>query len=252
MLRTFSFSLALARWANTLCCGGLVVLLLLVTGCAGGADLNRVSSFQEPYAQGDYTGAAAALGGEGGLRYDEENLLTSLQVGSALRAAGSFGASQTALDRAEAKLLWTADEISNVGEFLEQGLTIVGNDLISSYHGNIYDGVLINTYKAMNALDLRDEARARVELNRADQRQANAVHQLAAKVRALDEEEPDEAAKRQEKSQQIDQTYAEVTKSDGELGRRLAAVRALGEYKDLRNPFTDWLHGVFRLATGEP
>ena len=149
-------------------------------------------------------------------------------------------------------MLWTADEISNVGEFLEQGLTIVGNDLISSYHGNIYDGVLINTYKAMNALDLRDEARARVELNRADQRQVNAVHQLVAKVRALDEEEPGEAEERQEKSQQIDQTYAEVTKPDGELGRRLAAVRALGEYKDLRNPFTDWLHGVFRLATGEP
>ena len=71
-------------------------------------------------------------------------------------------------------------------------------------------------------------------------------------MRALDEEEPGEAEKRQEKSQQIDQTYAEVTKPDGELGKRLAAVRSLGEYKDLRNPFTDWLHGVFRLATGEP
>jgi hypothetical protein len=252
MLCMFSFSLALARRVSALCCGGLVVLLLLVTGCAGVSDLNRVGSFQEPYTQGDYAGAAVALGGEGGLKYDEENLLTSLQVGSALRAAGSFGASQTAWDRAEAKLLWTADEISNVGEFLEQGLTIVGNDLISSYHGNIYDGVLINTYKAMNALDLRDEARARVELNRADQRQANAVHQLAAKVRALNEEEPGEAAKRREKSQQIDQTYAQSTKPDSELGKRLAAVRSLGEYKDLRNPFTDWFHGVFRLATGEP
>jgi hypothetical protein len=31
----------------------------------------------------------------------------------------------------------------------------------------------------------------------------------------------------------------------------LAAVEALGEYRDLRNPFTDWLHGTFRLATGE-
>ena len=252
MLRMLSFSLALARSVSARSCCGFVVLSLLATGCTGVSDLNRVSGFQESYTKGDYAGAAAGLGGKGGLKYDEANLLTSLQVGSALRAAGSFGASQTALDRAEAKLLWTADEISNVGEFLEQGLTIVGNDLISSYHGNIYDGVLINTYKAMNALDLRDEARARVELNRADQRQANAVHQLAAKVRALNEEEPDEAAKRKEKSQQIDQTYAEATKPDGEIGRRLAAVRALGEYRDLRNPFTDWLHGVFRLATGDP
>ena len=107
MLCMFSFSLALARRVSALCCGGLVVLLLLVTGCAGVSDLNRVSGFQEPYTKGDYAGAAAVLGGKGGLKYDEENLLTSLQVGSALRAAGSFGASQTALDRAEAKLLWT-------------------------------------------------------------------------------------------------------------------------------------------------
>ena len=199
-------------------------------------------------------GQRRCWGGEDGLDYDEENLLTSLQVGSALRAAGSYATSQTAFDRAEAKLLWKADEISDVGAFLEEGLTIVGNDLISSYHGNIYDGVLINTYKAMNALDMGDEARARVELNRADQRQANAVHQLAAKVRALAEEDPEEAEEAvdsEEQSQQVDQTLTEATKPDSELGKRLAAVQALGEYRDLRNPFTDWLHGAFRLATGE-
>ena len=134
--------------------------------------------------------------------------------------------------------MWKADEISDVGEFLEAGLSIVGNDLISSYHGNIYDGVLINTYKAMNALDLGDEDRARVELNRADQRQENAVHQLAAKVQALAEEDPEEAAERQNQSSEIDQTYSEATKPDSELGKRLAAVRGLGKYKDLRNPFT--------------
>ena len=229
----------------------LLGLLLLAAGCAGTADIDRANQFQGPYQQGDYAGAAALLGGEDGLDYDEENLLTSLQVGSALRAAGSFDNSQVAFDRAEAKLLWKADEINDVGEFLEEGLTIVGNDLISSYHGNIYDGVLLNTYKAMNALDLGDEGRARVELNRADQRQENAVHQLAAKVRALSEEDPDEAAERQGQSSEIDQTYSEATKADSELGQRLAAVRGLGKYKDLRNPFTDWLHGAFRLATGE-
>ena len=40
-------------------------------------------------------------------------------------------------------------------------------------------------------------------------------------------------------------------KPDSAVARRLAAVEALGEYRGLRNPFTDWLHGAFRLATGE-
>ena len=230
---------------------GLLGLVLLAAGCAGTADLDRISQFQSPYSQGDYAGAAVMLGGEDGLDYDEENLLTSLQVGAALRAAGTFDTSQTAFDRAESQLLWKADEISDVGEFLEAGLSIVGNDLISSYHGNIYDGVLINTYKAMNALDQGDEDRARVELNRADQRQENAVHQLAAKVKALAEEDPDEAAEKRAQSSEINKTYNDATKPGSELGQRIAAVRGLGKYKDLRNPFTDWLHGAFRLATGE-
>ena len=250
MMRALFSSLVRTVRARSLV--GLVGLALLASGCAGTADLDRMSQFQDPYARGDYTDAATMLGGDDGLSYDEKNLLTSLQVGAALRASGSFEASQTAFDRAESQLLWKADEISDVGEFLEAGLSIVGNDLISSYHGNIYDGVLINTYKAMNALDLGDEDRARVELNRADQRQENAVHQLAAKVQALAEEDPEEAAERQNQSSEIDQTYSEATKPDSELGKRLAAVRGLGKYKDLRNPFTDWLHGAFRLATGEP
>ena len=230
---------------------GLLGLVLLASGCAGTADLDRMSQFQDPYSRGDYSGAAVMLGGEEGLSYDAENLLTSLQVGAALRAAGSFDASLTAFDRAEAQLLWKADEISDVGEFLEEGLSIVGNDLISSYHGYIYDGVLLNTYKAMNALNLGEEDRARVELNRADQRQENAVHQLAAKVKALAEEDDEEAAERKAQSSEINQTYSEATKPGSEIGKRLAAVRGLGKYRDLRNPFTDWLHGVFRLATGE-
>ena len=70
-------------------------------------------------------------------------------------------------------------------------------------------------------------------------------------MKALAEEDPEEAAERQDQSSEIDQTYSEATKPDSELGKRLAAVRGLGKYKDLRNPFTDWLHGAFRLATGE-
>ena len=232
---------------------GLLGLALLAAGCAGTADIDRMNQFQAPYSQGDWWGAAATLGaGEEGISEDEDNLLTLLQAGSALRAAGSFETSQTALDRAESKLLWKADEIDDVGEFLEAGLSIVGNDLISSYHGNIYDGVLINTYKAMNALDQGDEDRARVELNRADQRQENAVHQLAAKVKALGEEDEQEAADRQANASDVNQTYRDATKPGSEISKRIAAVRGLGKYRDLRNPFTDWLHGAFRLATGEP
>ena len=215
------------------------------------ADIDGAHDFMEPYSQGDYLAAAGSLGGETALDYDEKNLLTSLQVGMALKAAGGYEASQIAFDRAESELLWKSDEITSVDELLSAGFTLVTNDLARSYQGNIYDGVLVNTFKAMNAVYLGDMERARIELNRAEQRQTNAVEQLAVKVRALGEDDPEEEESREAQGDQIDSALADVWKPDSPVGKRLAAVEALGEYRDLRNPFTDWLHGIFRLATGE-
>lgn len=234
-------------WISRFCAWGVILVVLAVCGCAGMADIRGGQEFLGPYAQGDYMAAAATLGGDNALDYDEENLLTSLQVGLALRAAGSFESSQVAFDRAESQLLWKSNRINSLGDLLGAGLTVVGNDLMRSYRGNIYDGVLINTYKAINALHMDDEDRARVELNRADQRQGNAVEQLAVKVQALGAKDSEETAQ----SQNVDRTLDDVMKPDGAVAQRLAVVEALGEYRDLRNPFTDWLHGAFRLATGE-
>ena len=229
------------------CSWSLILIALSVCGCAGMADIRGSQGFFGPYAQGDYMAAAVTLGGDNALDYDKENLLTSLQVGLALRAAGAFESSQVAFDRAESQLLWKSNRINSLQDLLGAGLTVVGNDLMRSYRGNIYDGVLINTYKAINALHVGDENRARVELNRADQRQGNAVEQLAVKVQALGAEDPEETAQ----SANVDRTLNDVMKPDGAVAQRLAAVEALGEYRGLRNPFTDWLHGAFRLATGE-
>ena len=234
-------------WLSRFCAWSLMLMIPAVCGCAGMADIRGGQEFIGPYVQGDYVTAAATLSGDNALDYDAANLLTSLQVGLALRAAGSFESSQVAFDRAESQLLWKSNRINSLEDLLGAGLTLVGNDLMRSYRGNIYDGVLINTYKAINALHLGDEDRARVELNRADQRQTNAVEQLAVKVQALGAKDSEETAQ----AANIDRTLDDVLKPDGAVAQRLAAVAALGEYRGLRNPFTDWLHGAFRLATGE-
>lgn len=218
----------------------------MLCGCAGMSDLTRTEQFLGEYNAGQYDAAGALLGGETGLDYDVEQLLTSLHAAMTLRAAGRFDVSQEAFDRAESQLLWKADEIASVEDLLAAGFTLVGNDLMVSYQGTIYDGVLVNTFKALNALHAGDLARARVELNRADQRQENAVHQLASKVGALGAGEEDEQYR-----QEVGRSMDEVMDPQGPVAARLQAVESLGQYRGLRNPFTDWLHGVFRLATGE-
>ena len=218
----------------------------LLWGCAGFSDIQETQTFLESYSVGDYDAASAVVGGETGLDYPEGRLLSSLHTAMALRAANRFEASQVAFDRAESQLMWKADSIASVEDLLSAGLTLVGNDLMVSYRGTIYEGVMVNTYKATNALMIGDTARARVELNRAHQRQANAVDQLAAKVRALRAGEEEE-----EHRESIDRSLGEAMEPDGAVARRLKAVESLGEYRDLRNPLADWLHGAFRLATGE-
>ena len=225
----------------------LFCLAACLCGCAGISEIRQTELFLGDYYAGEYDQASTVLGGDSGLDYDAEQLLTSLHLAMALRAAGRFADSQTAFDRAESQLLWKSDEITSVEDLLAAGFTLVGNDLMVSYQGTIYDGVLVNTFKALNAMHGGDLARARVELNRADQRQENAVHQLAAKVAALGGGEEDE----EQYQEQVDRSMEEVLDPEGPVAARLQAVESLGRYRGLRNPFTDWLHGVFRLASGE-
>ena len=225
----------------------LAVLAAALSGCAGFSEIRETELFLDEYQAGEYAAAGAVLGGETGLDYDAEQLLTSLHVAMALRAAGRFEDSQAAFDRAESQLLWKSDEIAGVEDLLAAGFTLVGNDLMVSYQGTIYDGVLVNTFKALNAVHAGDLARARVELNRADQRQENAVSQLAAKVGALGTAEENDEQYRE----QVSQSMEAVMDPEGPVAARLRTVESLGRYRGLRNPFTDWLHGVFRLATGE-
>ena len=219
----------------------------VLCGCAGFSEIRQTDTFFASYSAGEFDAATEVIGGQTGLDYPEGQLLSSLHAAMSLRAAGRFQASQIAFDRAESQLLWKSAAIASVEDLLSAGLTLVGNDLMVSYRGTIYEGVLVNTFKATNALLIGDTARARVELNRANQRQANAVDQLAAKVRALRAE--DEEGQQHQES--IERSFDEVMDPDGPVARRLRAVESLGEYRGLRNPFTDWLHGAFRLATGE-
>ena len=223
--------------------------LAMLTGCVGVSDVQQTADFMQHYRAGEFAAASDLLGGPGGLDYQADNLLISLHAGMALRNQQRHADARVAFDRAEGQLLWKADEVASVEDVLGVGLSLIASDLALSYHGTIYEGVLVNTYKALGALAAGDADRARVEFNRAAQRQDNAVDQLGVKVSALTAGGDDEAG--QQHQAEVDEAYAEVMDPDGPVAARLAAVESLGQYRGLRNPFTDWLHGVFRLATGE-
>ena len=215
----------------------MLVLLATLTGCVGVSDVQRTAEFMEHYRAGEFAAASNLVGGPTGLDYQADNLLTSLHVAAALRNEQRNDAAREAFDRAEGQLLWKSDEVASVEDVLGVGLSLIASDLALSYHGTIYEGVLVNTYKALGALADGDTDRARVEFNRAAQRQDNAVEQLAVKVSALTASEDEE--ERQQHEEEIDEAMAGVMEPDGPVAKRLDAVESLGEYRGLQS-----VHGL--------
>lgn len=217
----------------------------ILSGCVGAADIGRSKQFDVNFAAAKFDESILDVGGE---EADRENLLTMLQAAEAARAAGYFQKSVDYYDAAENMLMWKADKVDTVDELVAAGGTFLTNDLAAKYTGNIFEGILVNTFKATAAIYAGDENRARVEFNRVAQRQENAIDQLAAKIGAASEGGKDESHDKHSSS--IEKSQSALSENEG-LQQRLAAIESLGKYDSLRNPYSDYLHGIFRLTTGD-
>src|SRR5208337_3287696 len=84
-----------------------------------------------------------------------------------------YEASNQAFDRAEDEMDRYAQKAKvRLGQ--EAG-AILSNQANLDYEGRAYDGIMLNTYKALNYLELGEPDKARPELIRAYQRQQDAV-----------------------------------------------------------------------------
>jgi len=223
-----------------------VLPAFFLTACASLAPpLQDAASIRAAYTAGDYAAAAdlasAALASPGGT-----DLLTALEAGLALHAAGRWQDSNAAFDIAEERLMWKSRDVTSAADAARLlGGMLLGEDSVP-YPGRIYEGVLVNTYKGLNAMMLGDAAAARVEFNRMAARQENAVRQLAAKVAALGDPGPPPDAP--------PGAAAEIAAAGQalapEAAARLAAIPRFPGERDLRNPYSYYLAALFRAGTG--
>lgn len=181
-------------------------------------------------------------------------ILWHLEHGTVLRAAGDLEGSTKAFDEAEIKVNeW--EEKAKVRVGAETG-AILTNQSFLTYRGRAYDKVMMNTYKALNYLAQNNYESARVELNRALQRQRDAVDENAKRI----EESQEIAAKAKDGTVEVDegtkQEYdVDRAMSDPKTGPALEAALTeansrLGAYADYVNPFSVWLDGIFFSTVG--
>lgn len=180
----------------------------------------------------------------------KDELLWRFEQGTVLNTAGSIAESNEAFDKAEEIVNRYEDEAKvKVGSRTASYLT---NQAALPYTGRAYEKIMMNSFKALNYLLLADTENARIELNRALQRQRDAVDENQRRIEEAAEQA--EASRKGEledengkKTPQYDVDRAmEDPKVGPAVDAEIAALdaRLLG-YADYVNPFTVFLDGLF-------
>ena len=175
-------------------------------------------------------------------RHGYDAVVWRLEQGAALRAAGQYKQSNDAFDLAEEKI--DAYEKTARVKVGHEAAAILSNQAQLPYEGRPYDKIMLNTYKALNDLQLNDPDNARVELTRAYQHQQDAVAENAKKI----EKNKEQSAK----AKQQDREMARQAENDPGVKSKISDqyhdLDNIKGYADYVNPFTVYLDGLFFLC----
>ena len=216
-----------------------VAIGLLATGCATYSDKNK--SISGKMQRGDFTSAIVELTKKANANANNKDaIIWRLEQAAALRANSQYEESNNAFDTAQVKIDQYA-ESAKVKLGREVG-AILSNQANLPYEGRAYDGIMLNTYRALNYIALGEPDKARPELIRAYQRQQDAVEDNKKRIekvqKAAAENQNKEAI---EKAQQDDKFQTKVQGAYANLNDFKA-------YADYVNPFTVYIDGLYFMA----
>lgn len=220
--------------------GWVALIGLLATGCKTYEQKNTAVKY---WHQGNLTNALSEAAHMAEHNADnKDTVIWRLEEGAILRANGQYDDSNRALDAAQAKMDdYDAKAKVRLGQETE---ALLSNQANLAYEGRSYDGIMLNTYKALNYLNLGQPDKARPELIRAYQRQKDAVEDNKKRIEKVQEEAAQSKDTAAIKKAEADPKFqAQMT------GTNYAALNNLKAYSDYVNPFTVYLDGLYFMAT---
>ncbi|ADG94511.1 putative lipoprotein [Arcobacter nitrofigilis DSM 7299] len=169
------------------------------------------------------------------IKDNDDPILWGIQGGSLARNCFAYKKSNGFFDEAEEKYKQTVDEDTIFDNTLEASKSILVNNNANEYEGNIYEKVMVNTYKALNYASLHDSANTRVEFNRALDRQRRAKDYFRSEIQKK------EANLEKENKEAEDTVYKQYD----------SLLNDFKAYPDFINPFTTYMAGVYFLLDGD-
>ena len=172
-----------------------------------------------------------------------EDLLWSMQLGCLERIKQNYRQSNDYFDKSEKMLSF----FDYQNETTDSVAAIAVSDNIIPYLGEEYDGIMVNTYKALNFMALGENDLARVEFNRALDRQRRAKEKFAREIAKL-QKELDQAQNKEDSQvkQNVDNPEIKQLIED-----RYPGIYNFKAYPDFVNPFATYIAGVFFNLAGD-
>ena len=216
----------------------MLAIGLLGAGCQTYQQQNKVISY---WRQGDVPNAVTEATKQADDNAgNKDAIVWRLEQGATLRAAGKYEASNQAFEQAQEKMEDYSQKAKvRLGQ--ETG-ALLSNQANLDYEGRSYDGIMLNTYRALNYLALGEPDKARPEIIRAYQRQQDAVADNARRIQKTE----DEAAEQKDKA-----TIRKAEQSpefQSQLQNSMTNFSNIKVYSDYVNPFTVYLDGIYFMA----
>lgn len=214
-----------------------------LTGCVSNYT-ESAKNFQTLYSTGDYANSLIEAQSLVSQATPEDEVVLKLQLANVQREAGKIKESVDTFEAVE-NLYQSYDTNAEVSLSAES-ISAFSNPYALPYRGRSYDRIMTATYRALNYLELGDQAKARVALNRALFRQEDAKRMVAEKERIAREEMGNVDAKSSDAGSVLRSEEVNLAMSEGTADFVGSPV-----YQDYMNPLSVWLHGVFFLHTAQ-
>ncbi len=172
-----------------------------------------------------------------------EDLLWSMQLGCLERIRQNYKQSNDYFDKSEDMLKF----FDYQNKAVDSAAAIAISDNVIPYLGEEYDGIMVNTYKALNFMALGENELARVEFNRALDRQRRAKENFAQEIAKL----KDEIEQEQEKEKSHVKENIENPKINELIAEKYPSLHEFKAYPDFVNPFTTYIAGVYFNLIGD-
>jgi len=173
---------------------------------------------------------------------EDDVILWASQGGSLGRNCFDYSRSNLFFDKAENLYKSSVDLKSGIAQARSSLGSVFINRNVNDYIGNVYEKVMINTYKGLNFMALGDFVNARIEFNRAIDRQRRAKEYFEAQIEEVREENS-----RDKNYRKAQNKYTQKAIHD-EFRDIFSGFEA---YPDFINPFATYMSGIFFLLDGD-